>query len=132
MLRTIGLIRFLKGDHDNNVPGCANYDHRYGGCLLGSECKVEAGKRCRYFEKAVLPAAVGLGIGAMVNDAYASKVGLTSFCSKSVKDVRRCSCGDVLKPRQRYCDKCSRERRRQAYRESQRKTRLSKRLSVNS
>jgi hypothetical protein len=68
----------------------------------------------------------------MVNDAYASKVGLTGFCSKPVKDVRHCGCGDVLKPRQRYCDKCSKERRRQAYRESQRKTRLSKRLSVNS
>jgi hypothetical protein len=35
-------------------PGCANYDHHYGGCLFRDECLVQQGKRCRYFERVVL------------------------------------------------------------------------------
>ncbi|MGD1042169.1 MAG: hypothetical protein ABR913_03790 [Sedimentisphaerales bacterium] len=57
MLRTIGLIRFLKGDHDNNVPGCANYDYHDGGCLLGAGCKVEAGSRQERKARKILEAA---------------------------------------------------------------------------
>ncbi len=36
-------------------PGCANFDYYYDGCLFGDECLVQHGKRCEYFERAVLP-----------------------------------------------------------------------------
>ena len=56
-MRTVGLNRFLKGitDVKAGMPGCANYDHHESGCVDGEKCKVEQGKRCSYFERAVLP-----------------------------------------------------------------------------
>ena len=63
-LLTVGLIAFLKGNSDPKVgmPGCANYDHHYGGCLFADTCSVEEGKRCDYFERVVLPTAADVGL----------------------------------------------------------------------
>ena len=36
-------------------PGCANFDYHYDCCLFRDECLVQMGKRCKYFERAVLP-----------------------------------------------------------------------------
>jgi len=124
MLKSIGLLRFLKGDHDNQVPGCANYDHHRGGCLVGNGCKVENGKRCEYFERAVLPSAIPLGLNAIVSQSYADKVGLTGFCPKKLKDARRCDCGNALRPRQRYCEKCREIKRKQTYRKIREEKRI--------
>jgi hypothetical protein len=121
IMKSCGLIKFIKGDQQNNIPGCCNYDHYYGGCLFDSECKIEAGKRCGYFEKAVLPIAQELGISEQINAAYADKVGLTEFNPKSEVKTRRCECGAILKPRHRYCEKCSKKHRRQGQREWWRK-----------
>jgi hypothetical protein len=43
------------GDTDpkSRNPGCANFDHHYGGCLFRDECLVQQGQRCRYFERVI-------------------------------------------------------------------------------
>jgi len=114
--RTVGLIAFLKGNTDPAVgmPGCANYDHHYSGCLYGA-CLVEAGQRCGYFEKAVLPIAGEIG----QQKIYAAYESLTGADPLARPQARLCpDCGAELKPRQRYCDDCKRKRRRQSYRNS--------------
>ena len=43
------------GDADPKArnPGCANFDHYYGGCLFRDECLVLQGERCEYFERVI-------------------------------------------------------------------------------
>lgn len=147
--RTVGLIAFLRGHTDPVVgmPGCANYDHHYGGCLFRTAkgkpsknlleeekskcpCLVEIGKRCSYFERAVLPTAADIGLREYVYAAYERQVGLSGRLK--TEPVRYCpECGAELKPRQRYCDECSRKRRLQSKRASQQKARQISRLSVD-
>ena len=111
--RTIGLIAFLKGSTDPKagMPGCANYDHHYAGCLFQDVCLVQEGKRCGYFEKAVLPTGT-----SEIYSKYEAHCDLTEPLVRP--EVRQCSCGKVLKSRQRYCEDCSRKRRRATYRKS--------------
>lgn len=42
-------------DTKTRNPGCANFDYHYDCCLFREECLVQKGKRCEYFERAVLP-----------------------------------------------------------------------------
>lgn len=111
--RSVGLIAFLKGNTDPKagMPGCAKFDYHSGGCLLQNECLVIEGKRCGYFEKAVLPT----GTREMFSK-YEAHCGLTEPLVRP--KVRQCSCGKVLKSRQRYCEDCRRKRRRTTYRKS--------------
>jgi len=122
--RTVGLIAFLKGSSNpkDRMPGCANYDHHYGGCLLAKRCLVQDGKRCRYFEEAVLPTAADTGRKELVYALYEKQVGIGGELTQDIKPVRECpDCGGELKPRQRYCDDCGMKRRRQAYRKARRR-----------
>jgi hypothetical protein len=115
--KTVGLITFLRGSSlpSDQMPGCANYDFDRDGCLFeDTGCKVEKNKRCGYFERAVLPTAKDIGLQELVNDLYAEATG---FISKPVKNIRRCSCGEALMPRQRSCEKCLRNRRKSTYRQ---------------
>jgi hypothetical protein len=125
--KSIGLLAFLKGSPDpsRRIPGCANYDHHHGGCLLADGCSVTAGKRCRYFETSVLPAAEQIGLLQQVVEAYKRHVGLNNGeldGLMSHESIRRCpECGGPLDPRQRYCDACKARRRSQTYRKSRSK-----------
>jgi len=114
-MKTCGLIRFIKGDVSAGIVGCCNYQD--SGCLLWGDCKVETGQRCSYFEKTVLPTAAELGIQENILAAYSLKTNSPDVLIKATKSIRRCSCGEVLKPRQRICDKCSEKSRKQAYRD---------------
>jgi len=40
-------------DPEASNPGCANFDHHYGGCLFRDECLVQQGERCEYFERVI-------------------------------------------------------------------------------
>jgi hypothetical protein len=125
--RTVGLIAFLKGSADPKaeMPGCANFDHHYGGCLLAGTCKAQDGQRCGYFERAVLPTAEEIGLTDVVYSAYEAHVGIAGNGLLKRGQVRRCpDCGDEVGPRQRYCRKCSKRRRRQSYRRARKKQRL--------
>ncbi len=118
--RTVGLIAFLRGstNPENKMPGCCNYDHGSGGCLDKDCCLVEQGKRCGYFEKAVLPIAGEIG----QQKIYAAYESLTGADPLARPQARLCpDCGAELKPRQRYCDNCKKKRRRQSYRKSRQK-----------
>jgi len=117
--KTIGLIAFLKGSSnpEDRIPGCANYDHHYGGCHFAEVCKVQQGQRCDYFEKNVLPTAEEIGLGDCVNAQYAKQVGLKQDLIASRGEIRRCpTCGAALRHRQRFCNDCSKKRRRETYR----------------
>ncbi|RPJ38494.1 MAG: hypothetical protein EHM35_04420 [Planctomycetaceae bacterium] len=119
-IRKVGLMAFLKGSANpkDHMPGCANYDHHYGGCLFDENCKVERGQPCRYFEKAVLPTANDIGQGISITSQYEARVHCSAGRFQStITNERRCpDCGNPLTPRQRYCDRCSRNHRRSAAR----------------
>ena len=117
--RTVGLITFLKGnsDPDDRMPGCANYDHYYSGCLYEDKCVVEAGKRCGYFERAVLPTAADIGLKELVYSLYEKQVGIAGIGQFDSGKTRRCpDCRAELKPHKKYCDVCAKKRRRRSYR----------------
>jgi len=142
--KTVGLTAFLKGtsNPEDGMPGCANYDHHHGGCLScwrGCEdgnclscidfgpytyCRVERGKRCGYFERAVLPTAGDIRLRQWVYSLYEKQVGLAGSGGLGREPVRGCpDCGAELKPRQRYCDQCSRRRRVGSHRKKRQKKR---------
>jgi len=128
--RNVTLRIFLKGSSNpaDLMPGCANYDHHYGGCLFGETCRVlDEGQRCGYFERAVLPTAAQIGQRDHVYALYEQTTGAIIDRHKTCRktgDVRPCpDCGASLRPRQRYCDDCSRKRKRAAARQRIRKHR---------
>ena len=113
------LTRFLK-DH------CANYNKHYGQCVYDHPCKVLEGKQCGYFEKAVLgpPEYKHKLPGYDYAKLFAQYASQTGASSKKVT-VRRCpDCQAVLRPRQRYCEDCSKKRLRKNAREHARRERL--------
>ena len=118
METSVGLITFLKGSTNPAVgmPGCANYDHHYGGCLVEATCKVEQGRRCGYFERAVLPTG-----NAEVCQKYEQHCGVKGPLARA--QLRRCECGQILDDRQRFCEKCRKRRRQKTNRENQKKHR---------
>jgi hypothetical protein len=125
--RTVGLITFLKGstDPEAGMPGCANYDHHHGGCLFADTCLVEDGQRCGYFEKAVLPTAADIGVKDLIYSLYEEQVGIAGNGLLKRGQIRRCpDCSGEVGPRQRYCPKCSKRRRRESYRRAREKQRL--------
>ena len=118
-MKAVGLIRFLKGTTDvkAGMPGCANYDRLSGDCLLGKKCKVEQGKRCSYFERAVLPTG-----DENVRQQY------EDLTSVYVKGIAANLCGDCrarIPPGRRYCDNCRRKRRQATYRRNRDKRNVS-------
>ena len=122
--RSVGLSSFLKGSTDPKagMPGCANFDHHYGGCLFQDVCLIQEGKRCGYFEKAVLPAG-----DSITRQKYEALTG--AYIEGQVMNL--CSdCGKSVPPRRRYCDKCKKKRRQKTNRDNLRKFRQKQRVSA--
>lgn len=132
MLRkTIGLFVFLKGSSDlkARMPSCVNYDRHYGGCLIWGDCLVEQGKRCDHFEQNVLPTAADIGQTDRLYSDYEKRCKVPGMLTRA--QARICpDCETGLKPRQRFCDKCTVRRRRETRARNQRKFRLSVRSTV--
>jgi hypothetical protein len=114
MRKETKLTRFLAAE-------CANYGKHYALCVSDEPCDVLAGKRCGYFEKAVLGPVdypyrlLGFDYGRLFGEYAAltrAKVGMVK--------QRRCECGEPLRMRERYCQKCRIQRRRQSYRNTRR------------
>jgi hypothetical protein len=130
-IRKVGLLTFLKGSSNpsDHMPGCANYDQHYGGCLFSETCKVEYGHPCRHFEKAVLPTSNGIGQGISITSQYEARVHCTAgrFSAASREDRRCPDCGNPLLPRRRYCEKCRGRRKRIATRNRAKVFRVSQR-----
>lgn len=130
--RTVGLIAFLKGNSDPQVgmPGCASYDQHHGGCLFAEGCKVEAGQRCGWFERAVLPTAGDIGQVEKIYAAYQTQVGLEEPIIR--QQIRVCpDCGAELGVRKRYCGKCAKRRRQGTYRRSRQQKKAGSSATVN-
>lgn len=74
------------------------------------QCLLREDERCRYFERSVLPAARHTKGMVGLDTAYAvmTKQGLAADAA----GVRQCECGEVLRPRQRYCNRCAKQRRK--------------------
>lgn len=111
---------------------CANWDNYYKLCQWGDEkCRVMEGKRCGYFEKAVLgPHDYKYRLpGYDYVKLFAEYAEQTHAQTKKVKQ-RRCECGEPLSHRQRYCESCRRIRAKTANRERQQKHRTSDSLNV--
>lgn len=117
------LIAFIKGstDPERGMPGCANYDHHYNTCF-DDECVVMQGKRCGYFERAVLPTG-----DSAIRQKYEDLTGALVEGRK----VNLCGdCGKAIAARQRYCEKCRRKRSRKTRREYQKAFRDKQRISA--
>ena len=77
-------------------------------------CALTRGERCQYFERIVLPAARHeQGMGEL-DPAYSKMT--AQALAEEAGGVRLCACGEVLKPRQRFCAKCLRQRQKAANR----------------
>jgi len=122
-----GLVGFIKGltDPDRNMPGCANYDHHYGGCFFAKFCKVEKGQRCAYFERVVLPTAGQLKDSYSILEEYQRQTFTFEPIKTKLITARFCICGNVLPPHKRLCDRCRRKKRRETDRVYKRKYRFS-------
>lgn len=110
-MKSIGLMTFVRGSTNpaDRMPGCANYDKHYGGCL-GEDCRVETGRYCTHFEKVVLPTA---GEKA---DKIARQYAKQVLKKVKVKKGRSCpECGGFILPRRKLCDDCIRKNKHQAY-----------------
>lgn len=103
------LIKFVKDE-------CANFDKHYQTCLDDKPCKVLAGCRCGYFEKAVLgPVDYKFRLPGYDYQKLFAQYAEQTKTKTQVVEQRRCECGNPLKLRQRFCADCSRKRRKQAY-----------------
>lgn len=118
MKNQTALTRFVKDE-------CANFDKHYQTCLDDKPCKVLAGERCGYFEKTVLgPPDYKYKLPnydyAKLFAQYAEQTGAETGTVKQ----RRCSCGNPLKLRQRFCERCAKIRAKVSNRQRQKKHRL--------
>jgi len=95
---------------------CCN--HLDGQHLGELPCAVLAGRRCGWFERALLPVA-----SQQVQEAYSQMVSNGGQVHRRIAS-RHCQCGAALEPRQRYCETCRKERRRRSARKAQRKRRV--------
>jgi hypothetical protein len=85
-----------------------------GKCLV-----IEKKEACKYFKKSVLPLAELQGIYSKILLEY------TNIDESVVKDIhtRFCECGEELKPRERFCERCRKKRRQKTNRENLQKYR---------
>lgn len=115
-----GLKEFIRGSSDpkDNMPGCDSY----GCCLLATLCLVEQGKRCGYFERAVLPTVSGLRGGDKILNEYQNRCRVSGVLKIKMATVRFCQCGQPILPGRRFCDKCKQRKRQQTYRNSRQKS----------
>ena len=119
------LTRFVKSECSNfNSPVCVD---AYSNIVFyKGTCLVLDGKPCRYFKDCVLgPEDYKYPHLCFVEDPAFEKRVRTQYCKIDhtvvEADARRCECGAMLRPRQRYCYKCDKKRRRHAYRKARQK-----------
>lgn len=120
--RTVGLVAFIRGSSNpaDKIPGCASFDHHYGGCLFADNCSVQDGEICTYFETVVLPTAIDIGLVQELSILYRKHVGIDD--KPQYSDVNTCNdCGIEIRRRQRFCPKCRRRRSLESKRKFKRK-----------
>jgi hypothetical protein len=104
--KNLSLGKFVKAE-------CANFSQYYQACVWGEPCKVLIGEKCGYFERCVLcPPDYKFRLpGYDYSKLFAQYADQTDSETKIIIQ-RRCSCGNPLLPRHRYCDDCTRKKRK--------------------
>lgn len=106
---------------------CANYYDHYSICVMSdNSCRVLKGKRCGYFERAVLGPpdykyrSAGYNYGRIFEQYSKLKKELRGELHK-VKEINRCAlCGESIPPNFKYCEKCGKRQKRDLHRERMR------------
>ena len=95
--------------YENGEPSCIG-EYRTGTCLI-----MQA-KPCGYFKRAVFPICDPSYKFATETGKYEKLLRLYKKIDPNIvetdEQIRKCSCGQPLKPRRRYCEKCTARRRR--------------------
>lgn len=108
---------------------CVNFDRHHQTCLDSEPCKVLAGERCGYFEQVVLGSPdYKLRLPDYDYQKLFAEYAERTNAKTQIVRQRRCGCGAPLRFRQRFCDSCSRKRRQETQKESQRKFRKNQRV----
>ena len=113
---------------------CANFVRSgrpaFNGCILPPEgvaegaCLVRDGKRCRYFEAALLPLGEKDDIAEAARYRAAADTYRTAHGLAGAGERRHCECGAPIQKRRRMCEACRALRRRETRRHAQRKWRV--------
>jgi len=121
---------------DEPEEECLGADVFGNGFREPGKCWVIEGKPCKYFKDKVLgPQDTKYPHPCFVKDpGFETRVRRQYLkIDRTVveAEARRCpDCDAALRPRQRYCEKCTRKRRHKTRREYQRRFRKTQRLSV--
>lgn len=106
---------------------CTDYSANENLCIgrRTGTCLIMQGKPCKHFKDAVFPLCDPGYKYAIVPEKYETLLALYKKLDVNVVesdvDIRRCGCGVPLKPRQRYCVKCSKQNRKDTYRKNRQK-----------
>ena len=95
---------------------CNHWDAQHWGEV---PCRVLLGRRCRHFERALLPVAT-----EQARHGYEDLIG--GGPRLRIPTGRFCECGAPLARRHRFCDACKRKKRRKSYRQAKRRERKPK------
>lgn len=121
------LNSFVKGE-------CANYDNSEKRCVFDYKCKILAGKRCAYFERAVL----GPPDYKYRRSGYNYKKIFKQYSQirKELRgelhkvNVNSCAiCGEAIPPNFTYCERCGKIQKRNAQRDRVRRHRCNASVS---
>lgn len=105
-------------DHGATHNGALNRFVRNECSKQCQTCKVIAGAKCTYFERAVLgpPDYPHRQPGYDYSKLFAQYARINPKLAGSKVAVRYCDCGEVLGHRERLCPKCRGKHRKQTYR----------------
>lgn len=114
------------GNWDAGQLACIGVDG--GKVFHEGPCLLAQGKSCRYFEKSVFPICDPAYRYATETNKYQTILGLYLKINPNLMQsdaaARLCECGEPLKERRRYCDKCRIRRQKSATRERVKKHRV--------
>ncbi len=101
---------------ENQCLGLKTNNKRF---MNPGKCLILAKRRCDYFKKCVLPLARLKGCYDRVFNEYLK---LDKSLDQS-EGARLCDCGNELKPRERFCERCRWKKRQKTNRENLQKYR---------
>ncbi len=121
-MRNDTLVSFIRAECDNitSTNLCLGLDVFGKRFMDQDRCLVLRKKRCDYFKKCVLPLAKLMGCYDRIFKEY---IKFDKTVDQS-EEARFCECGEELKPRERFCERCRKKRRRETKREYQKNYRV--------
>ncbi len=116
------LISFIKAECANltSTNLCIGLDVFGERFMNQDKCLILRKKRCEYFKKCVLPLAKLMGCYDRIFKEY---IRFDKTVDQS-EEARFCECGEELKPRERFCERCRKKRRLESKREYQKNYRV--------